>query len=157
MLSNIVYFFSTYWPVILVLVIAAVLFAVIHAVRRVLKEGGGAFNLATIRKSSEPNKEGIKEKSQAILKDADMICDVKNERVIPHKEDLLVFRAAIKSRYKVAMFLVEKENKVAYFFCKSEAGLRRRVENLLPNSRHGNSHWPYADKETGEKLRFPRV
>jgi hypothetical protein len=157
MLNTIGTFFSEAWPFLLALLIIVIIIAAIVAVRKVIKEGGGAFHLGTIRKSTEPNREGIKVKSLALLKDADMICDVVGERVIPKKGDIGLFRAAVKSKYKVAMFLIEEDQKVVYFFCKTEAGLRRRVENLLPNDRRKNSHWPYADVSTGEKLRFPRA
>ncbi|MCK9183428.1 MAG: hypothetical protein M0P13_11220 [Fibrobacteraceae bacterium] len=150
-------FFAENWIFIVILLVLVVIIAIIHAVRKVLREGGGAFRLDTIKKNSDPNKEYIKIKAQAMLKDADMICEVSGNHVIPKREDLAIFRAAVKSRFKVAMFLIESENKVAYFFCKTEQGLHRRIDNLLPDNRSKNSHWPYADQATGEKLRFPRV
>lgn len=157
MLSEIGDFFANYWWVILILVVIVIIAAVIRGIRKALKEGGGAFNLETIRKNTEPNREYVKQKAAAMLKDADMVCEVTGGRVIPKREDLPVFRAAIKSRYKVAMFLVEKENKVAYFFCKTEKGLERRIKNLMIDRQQKNSHWPYEDRETGERLKFPKV
>ncbi len=156
-MSQIATFFSEYWVVILVLVILVVVLAVIRAVRKVMKEGGGAFNMETIRKNSEPNREVIRYKGKAMLRDADVVCEVKGNRVVPKREDLSLFRAAFKSKFKAAVFLVEKENKVAYFFCKTEAGLQRRITNLMLDKQEKNSHWPYTDKATGEHLRFPRV
>lgn len=157
MLNSIGHFFSEAWPFIVALLVIVIIVAAVRAVRKIIKEGGGAFRLETIRKSTEQNVEGIKAKSKGLLKDADMICDVVGERVIPNRENIGLFRAAVKSKYKVAMFLIADENKVVYFFCKTEAGLRRRLENLLPNDRRKNAHWPYADATTGEKLRFPRT
>ncbi len=157
MLSEIGDFFANYWWVILILVIVVVITAVVRGIRKALKEGGGAFNLETIRKNTAPNREFVKLKAAAMLKDADMVCDVTGNRVLPKREDLPVFRAAIKSRYKVAMFLVEKENKVAYFFCKTEKGLERRLGNLMFDRQQKNGHWPYTDRKTGEQLKFPKV
>lgn len=156
-MSQIATFLSEYWVVILVLVILVVVLAAIRAVRKVMKEGGGAFNMETIRKNSEPNREVIRYKGKAMLRDADVVCEVKGNRVVPKREDLSLFRAAFKSKFKAAVFLVEKENKVAYFFCKTEAGLQRRITNLMLDKQEKNSHWPYTDKATGEHLRFPRV
>ncbi len=156
-MSQIANFFSEYWVVILILVILVVILAAIRAVRKVMKEGGGAFNLETIRKNSEPNREVIRYKGKAMLKDADVVCEVKGNRVVPRREELTLFRAAFKSKFKAAVFFIEKENKVAYFFCKTEAGLQRRITNLMLDKQEKNSHWPYTDKATGEHLRFPRV
>ena len=50
-----------------------------------------------------------------------------------------------------------QENKVVYFFCKTEAGLQRRLQNLLFDRQMKNSHWPYADKATAEHLRYPKA
>lgn len=157
MLSQIGDFFANYWWILLILLLVILLFAVIRGVRKALKEGGGAFNLETIRKNTAPNREYVKQKAQAMLKDADMVCEVSGTRVIPKREDIPIFRAAIKSRYKVAMFLVEKENKVAYFFCRTEQGLQRRIGNLMLDKQKKNTHWPYSDRATGERLRFPKV
>lgn len=156
-MSQITDFLSNYWWIILILVFLVVVLAVVRAVRRVMKEGGGAFNLETIKKNSAPNWEVIRLKGRAMLKDADVVCTVNGSRVVPKREDLSLFRIAFKSKFKAAVFYIEKEGKVAYFFCKTEAGLKRRIENLMFDKQDKNSHWPYTDTATGERLRFPRA
>ena len=54
------------------------------------------------------------------------------------------------------MFLVPGTSKVAYFFCKTEQGLRRRIDNLVINQKFREGKKPYNDVSTGEKLRYPR-
>jgi len=149
-------FLSNSWPVILAIFIVVVILAIIRAVRKFMREGGGAFRLETIKKSSEPNNEVLKAKSEALLADADMICTVQGSLVVPNKEDLALFKRAVGQKYKVIMFLIPKTDKVVYFFCKTEAGIKRRIENLLTNDRRKNSKWPYADTLTGEKLKYPK-
>lgn len=156
-MSQVTDFLSNYWWVILILVFLVVVLAVIRAVRRVMKEGGGAFNLETIKKNSAPNWEVIRHKGRAMLKDADVVCAVNGSRVVPNRADLSLFRIAFKNKFKAAVFYIEKEAKVAYFFCKTEAGLKRRIENLMLDKQDKNSHWPYIDKATGDHLRFPRA
>ncbi|MCQ2096482.1 MAG: DUF1248 domain-containing protein [Fibrobacter sp.] len=152
-------FLSSYWWVILIVVVLVLLFFVIRGVRKALKEGGGAFNLETIQKNTEPNFAALKQKSQALLVDADMLCEVQPGRnfVIPKKEDIKFFRRAVSQKYKLAMFLVPGTNKVAYFFCKTEQGLRRRIDNLVINQKFREGKKPYNDIATGEKLRYPKA
>ncbi|MCQ2101740.1 MAG: DUF1248 domain-containing protein [Fibrobacter sp.] len=152
-------FLANYWPFILLTVVIILGFFAFRGVRKALKEGGGAFSLETIKKATEPNFAALKQKSQALLVDADMICEVKegSTYVIPKKEDLKLFRNAVKQKYKLAMFLVPGTNKVAYFFCKTEQGLRRRIDNLVINQKFQAGKKPYNDLATGEKLRFPRA
>ncbi len=156
-------FFANYWPLIVVLVIIVVIVAAVRAVRRVLKEGGGAFRVATARQSTEPNKLWVKQVSKALIADADMICNTKGELIAPTKEDIKLIRVVVKNKFKVGMFLLPAERdaagneqapKVAYFFCKTEAGLQRRLKNLLPNEKRKSHTWPYADVETGKKLKY---
>lgn len=149
-------FLSNSWPFILALFILVLILAIVRAVRKFLREGGGAFRLDAIKQNSEPNKEALKAKSQALLADADMICTVQGSLVVPSKEDFALFRRAVSQKYKVAMFLIADSDKVVYFFCKTEAGIKRRIENLLNNDRRRNAKWPYADTATGEKLKFPK-
>ena len=156
-MSQIADFFANYWWLILILVIVVIIIAAVRAVRRVIKEGGGAFDLETIKKNTAPNLEFVRQKGQAMLKEADVICEIKNGRVIPKREDIMTFRTVYKTKYKAASFYIAKENKVVYFFCKTEAGLQRRLQNLLFDRQMKNSHWPYADKATAEHLRYPKA
>ena len=151
-------FLANYWPYLIALVVVVLAVFAFRGLRKALKEGGGAFNLETIRKNSAPNFAALKQKSQALLADADMICEVKpgSNLVIPKKEDLKFFRRAVSQKYKLAMFLVPGTNKVAYFFCKTEQGLRRRIDNLVINQKFREGKKPYNDVATGEKLKFPR-
>ena len=130
-MSQVAEFFANYWWLILIIFVVVAIVAVIRAVRRVIKEGGGAFDLNTIKKNTAPNLEFVRQKGQAMMKDADVICEIKNGRVIPKKQDIMTFRTAYKAKYKAASFYIAKEDKVVYFFCKSEAGLQRRLQNLL--------------------------
>ena len=150
-------FFSTYWPLILILVLVVIVIAAIRAVRRILKEGGGAFQVSTAKKSSEPNKLWIKQVSKALVADCDMICETKGELIKPTKQDIVLLRKVIKSKYQVAMYLLPEGDKVVYFFCKSQAGLERRLKNLLPNDQRKSHRWPYADVETGKKLKYKQT
>ncbi|MDR1759357.1 MAG: hypothetical protein LBR60_02380 [Fibrobacter sp.] len=149
-------FLSEYWVYLVVLVVVVILAAVVRGVIKFLRDGGGAFRLSDIQKNSEPNKAALKEKSKALLQDADMICEVQGDRVAPSKEDLMLFRRAVGARYKVAMFLIPESTQVVYFFCKTEAGLKRRFENLMPNVKSKSNRFPYLDPETGKKLKFPK-
>lgn len=152
-------FLSNYWWVILIVVVVVLAIFVIRGVRKALKEGGGAFSLETIKKNTEPNFAALKQKSKALLMDADMICEIQEGRtfVLPNKEDMKLFRNAVKAKYKLAMFLVPGTNKVAYFFCKTEQGLRRRIDNLVINQKLHEGKKPYVDIATGEKLRYPKA
>ncbi len=151
-------FLASYWWVILIVVVVVLLVFVIRGVRKALKEGGGAFNLETIQKNTEPNFAALKQKSQALLADADMICDIQDGRsfVLPKKEDMKFFRRAVSQKYKLAMFQVPGTKHVAYFFCKTEQGLRRRIDNLVINQKYREGK-PYVDMETGKKLKYPRA
>lgn len=149
-------FLSQYWPYLVAFLVLVVILALIRGVRKFLREGGGAFRLSEVKKYSEPNKEVLKEKSKALLQDADIVCEVKNEQIVPGKEALLLFRQAVSKRFKVAMFLIPDSNQVVYFFCKTEAGIKRRIENLMPNHKRKSNKWPYMDTETGKKLKFPK-
>ena len=71
--------------------------------------------------------------------------------------DALLSSNDVETKYKAASFYIAKENKVVYFFCKTEAGLQRRLQNLLFDRQMKNSHWPYADKATAEHLRYPKA
>ncbi|MCF0221585.1 MAG: hypothetical protein HUK19_04755 [Fibrobacter sp.] len=152
-------FLANNWPYLLAIVLVVVVIFVIRGVRKALKEGGGAFNLETIKKNTEPNFAALKQKSQALLADADMICEVKegSNFVVPKKEDIKFFRRAVSQKYKLAMFLVPGTNKVAYFFCKTDAGVKRRIENLVINQKFREGKKPYIDVATGEKLKYPRA
>lgn len=151
-------FLANNWPYLVAIVLVVVIIFAVRGVRKALREGGGAFSLETIKKTTEPNFAALKQKSQALLADADMICEVKegSNYVIPKKEDLKLFRTAIKQKYKLAMFLVPGTNKVVYFFCKTDAGVKRRIENLVINQKFRDGKKPYVDIATGEKLKFPR-
>ena len=142
-------FLANYWPYLIALVVIVLAIFAFRGVRKALKEGGGAFSLETIKKNTEPNFAALKQKSKALLADADMICETK-------KEDMMFFRRAVKQKYKLAMFLVPGTNKVVYFFCKTEQGLRRRIENLVINQKFREGKPPYMDIATGEKLKYPR-
>lgn len=152
-------FLAEYWPWLIAVVIVVLLVFAIRGLRKAMKEGGGAFSLDTIRKNSEPNFAALKQKSKALLADADMICETKegSNLVIPNKENLKFFRRAVSQKYKLAMFLIPGTNKVVYFFCKTEAGLRRRIENLVINQKFREGKPPYIDLATGEKLRYPKA
>ena len=67
-------FLANYWPYIVALVVVVLLVFAIRGLHKALKEGGGAFSLETIRKNTEPNFAALKQKSKALLADADMIC-----------------------------------------------------------------------------------
>ena len=151
-------FLANYWPYLVALFLIVMGVFAFRGVRKALKEGGGAFSLETIKKNTEPNFAALKQKSRALLADADMICEVKegSHLVVPKKEDLKFFRRAVSQKYKLAMFLVPGTNKVAYFFCKTEQGLRRRIDNLVINQKFHEGNKPYNDVATGEKLKFPR-
>ena len=151
-------FFANYWPYILILVVVVVLFFAIRGALKGLK-ARSPFNMENIRKSTEPNFLALQQKSKALLADADMICETKpnSHLVLPKKEDMLFFRRAVKQKYKLAMFLVPGTNKVVYFFCKTEQGLRRRIENLVINQKFREGKPPYMDVATGEKLKYPRL
>ncbi|MCQ2104916.1 MAG: DUF1248 domain-containing protein [Fibrobacter sp.] len=151
-------FLANYWPYLILLVVIVLVIFAIRGVRKALKEGGGAFSVETIKKNTEPNFAALKQKSEALLADADMICEIKDgsSYVIPKKEDLKLFRNAVKQKYKLAMFLVPGTNKVVYFFCKTDAGVKRRIENLVINQKFREGKKPYVDVATGEKLKFPR-
>ena len=152
-------FLANYWPWLVAIVIVVLAIFAFRGVRKALKEGGGAFSLETIRKNTEPNFAALKQKSKALLADADMICETKegSNLVIPKREDMKFFRRAVSQKYKLAMFLVPGTNKVAYFFCKTEAGLRRRIDNLVINQKFHDEKKPYVDVATGEKLRYPKA
>jgi len=152
-------FLASYWPWLVAIVIVVLAVFAVRGARKALKEGGGAFSLETIRKNTEPNFAALKQKSKALLADADMICETKegSNLVIPRKEDMKFFRRAVSQKYKLAMFLVPGTNKVAYFFCKTEAGLRRRIDNLVINQKFHDDKKPYVDVATGEKLRYPKA
>lgn len=152
-------FLANYWPWLIAIFVIILLVFAIRGVRKALKEGGGAFSLETIKKNTEPNFAALKQKSQALLADADMICEVKDgsSYVIPKKEDLKFFRRAVSQKYKLAMFLVPGTNKVVYFFCKTDAGVKRRIENLVINQKFREGKKPYVDVATGEKLKYPRA
>jgi hypothetical protein len=147
-------FFTNAWPLLLGIFIVIVIVAIIRGVKRFLRDGGGAFRMETIMRNTNANLEALKQKSEALLKDADMVCPVTGDLVSPTKNDLNLFKTAVARRYKVAMFLIPNTTQVAYFFCKTDAGLTRRIENLLPNDRKRNAKWPYQDKATGLKLKF---
>lgn len=152
-------FLANNWPYIIAVVVIVLAVFAFRGVRKALKEGGGAFSLETIKRNTEPNFAALKQKSKALLADADMICEVKegSNLVLPNKEDMKFFRRAVSQKYKLAMFLVPGTNKVAYFFCKTEAGLRRRIDNLVINQKFNESKPPYMDLATGEKLRYPKA
>lgn len=152
-------FLANNWPYILAVVLVVLAVFAFRGLRKALKEGGGAFSLATIRKNSEPNFAALKQKSKALLADADMICETRENSnfVVPSKEDMKFFRRAVSQKYKLAMFLVPGTNKVVYFFCKTEAGLRRRIENLVINQKFREGKPPYMDVATGEKLKYPKA
>lgn len=152
-------FLANYWPWLIAVVVVVLMVFAVRGLRKAMKEGGGAFSLETIRKNSEPNFAALKQKSKALLADADMICETKENSnlVLPSKENMKTFRNAVKAKYKLAMFLVPGTNKVVYFFCKTEAGLRRRIENLVINQKFREGKPPYMDVATGEKLKYPKV
>ena len=91
-------FFSTYWPVLVILLVVVVVLAIVRAVRRFLKEGGGAFRLETARKCSEPNMLFLTQCSKAVLADADIVCKYKGEFVTPTKDDMRILRSAVKKK-----------------------------------------------------------
>ena len=147
-------FFFSYCPVLVIILFVVILLAIFRAVRRFLKEGGGAFRVETARKCSEPNKLFLTQCSKALLADADMVCKYKGEFISPTKEDIKVLRSAVKKKYQCMPFLIPNTDQVAYFFCKSEAGFKRRMSNLLPNDKRKSHKWPYNDVETGKKLKY---
>lgn len=151
-------FLANYWPYLVALVVIVLAIFAFRGVRKFLKEGRGAFSLDVIKKNTEPNFAALKQKSKALLADADMICEIKegSNLVLPKKEDMAFFKRAVSQKYKLAMFLVPGTNKVVYFFCKTEAGVRRRIENLVINQKFREGKKPYVDITTGEKLKYPR-
>ena len=151
-------FLANNWPYIIAVVVILLAVFAFRGVRKALKEGGGAFSLETIKRNTEPNFAALKQKSKALLADADMICEVKegSNLVLPKKEDMAFFKRAVSQKYKLAMFLIPGTNKVAYFFCKTEAGVRRRIENLVINQKFREGKKPYIDVATGDKLKYPR-
>ena len=70
-------FLASYWPFLVALFVIVMGVFAFRGVRKALKEGGGAFSLETIKKNTEPNFAALKQKSHALLADADMICEVK--------------------------------------------------------------------------------
>ena len=88
-----------------------------------------------------------------------MICEIKpgSDQVIPKKEDIKFFRRAVSQKFKLAVFQVPGTNKVVFFFCKTEAGIRRRLQNLVINQKFREGKHPYIDEATGEKLRYPKA
>lgn len=151
-------FLANYWPYLVVLVVVILLFFVLRGVFKGLK-ARSPFNMENIRKSTEPNFLALQQKSKALLADADMICEIKpgSDQVIPKKEDVKFFRRAVSQKFKLAVFQVPGTNKVVFFFCKTEAGIRRRLQNLVINQKYREGKPPYIDNETGEKLRYPRA
>ena len=151
-------FLANYWPWLIAVTVVVLAVFAFRGLRKALKEGGGAFNLETIKRNTDPNFAALKQKSKALLADADMICETNegSNLVMPKKEDMMFFRRAVKQKYKLAMFLVPGTNKVVYFFCKTEQGLRRRIENLVINQKFREGKPPYMDVATGEKLKYPR-
>jgi hypothetical protein len=151
-------FLANYWPWLIAVTVVVLAVFAFRGLRKALKEGGGAFNLETIKRNTDPNFAALKQRSKALLADADMICETKegSNLVMPKKEDMMFFRRAVKQKYKLAMFLVPGTNKVVYFFCKTEQGLRRRIENLVINQKFREGKPPYVDMATGEKLKYPR-
>jgi len=152
-------FLANNWPYIIIAIVVVLIIFAVRGVRKALKEGGGAFRLETIKRNTEPNFAALKMKSKALLADADMICEVRegSNLVLPNKADMKFFRRAVSQKYKLAMFLVPGTNKVAYFFCKTEPGLRRRIDNLVINQKFHENKPPYIDLATGEKLRYPKA
>lgn len=150
-------FLANYWVYLVILVVLVVLFFAARGALKGLK-ARSPFNLENIRKSTEPNFLALQQKSKALLADADMICEIKpgSSQVIPKKEDLKFFRRAVSQKFKLAVFQVPGTNKVVFFFCKTEAGLRRRIENLVINQKYREGR-PYLDVATGEKLRYPKA
>ena len=151
-------FLANYWPYLIALVVIVLAIFAFRGVRKALKEGGGAFSLETIKKNTEPNFAALKQKSKALLADADMICETKegSNLVIPKKEDMMFFRRAVKQKY-TTLFVPGTRNMASlYFFCKTEQGLRRRIENLVINQKFREGKPPYMDAATGDKLKYPR-
>ena len=148
-------FLANYWPYLILLIVVVLLIFAIRGIRKFLKEGGGAFSLETIKKNTQPNFAALQQKSKALLADADIICTVKegSNYVVPDKQDLKRFRRAVSQKYKVAMFLVPGTNKVVYFFCKTDQGVKRRIENLVINQKFREGKKPYMDVATGDKLK----
>ena len=80
-------FLANYWPFIVAFVLIFLGVFAFRGVRKALKEGGGAFSLETIKKNTEPNFAALKQKSRALLADADMICEVKEgSHLVPRKK-----------------------------------------------------------------------
>lgn len=151
-------FLANYWVYLVILVVLVILFFAARGALKGLK-ARSPFNLENIRKSTEPNFLALQQKSKALLADADMTCEIKpgSSQVIPKKEDLKFFRRAVSQKFKLAVFQVPGTNKVVFFFCKTEAGLRRRIENLVINQKFREGKPPYLDVATGEKLRYPKA
>ncbi|SHK26182.1 hypothetical protein [Fibrobacter sp. UWB12] len=151
-------FLANYWPYLVILVVVILLFFVLRGFLKGLK-ARSPFNMENIRKSTEPNFLALQQKSKALLADADMICEIKpgSDQVIPKKEDVKFFRRAVSQKFKLAVFQVPGTNKVVFFFCKTEAGIKRRLQNLVINQKFREGKHPYVDEATGEKLRYPRA
>ena len=76
--------------------------------------------------------------------------------VVPNKEDFALFRRAVGQKYKVIMFLIPNTDKVVYFFCKTEAGIKRRIENLLTNDRRKTVNGLMQIRRL-RKLKYPKI
>lgn len=152
-------FLSENWPYLLIVLLVIVIIFAIRGVRRFMREGGGAFNIETIRKNSEPNFAALKQRSKALLADAEIVYEMKEGQkyVLFPKDDMKFFRRAVSQKYKIAMFMIPGTNKIVYFFCKTDSGMRRRIENLVPNNKFREGKKPYMDIATGDKLRYPRA
>ena len=151
-------FLANNWPYLIILVVVILLFFVLRGFLKGLK-ARSPFSMENIRKSTEPNFLALQQKSKALLADADMICEIKpcSDQVSPKKVDVKFFRRAVSQKFKLAVFQVPGTNKVVFFFCKTEAGIRRRLQNLVINQKFREGKPPYIDNETGEKLRYPRA
>lgn len=153
-------FFSAYWPLILILFVLVIIVFAIRGVRRALKEGGGAFKVENAKKASDANLLWLKQAYKAIALDADLICKTKGDYIVPTKQDIRLLKKVVAKKMKIAMYLLpEAQNfahsgEVVYFFCKSERALERRLKNLLPNREVKSKRWPYADPDTGYKLKY---
>ena len=70
-------FLANYWPWLIAVTVVVLAVFAFRGLRKALKEGGGAFNLETIKRNTDPNFAALKQKSKALLADADMICETK--------------------------------------------------------------------------------
>ena len=68
-------FLANYWPWLIAVTVVVLAVFAFRGLRKALKEGGGAFNLETIKRNTDPNFAALKQKSKALLADADMICE----------------------------------------------------------------------------------